>query len=48
MRMEVLSDYTIDQVKKKDWNELKKCFDFQELRIEKVNEELKCFDCVLL
>lgn len=40
MRMEVLSDYTIDQVRKKDWNELKKCFDFQELRIEKASAEL--------
>ena len=39
-RMEVLANYSIDQVKKEDWNELKRCFDFQELRIEKVNTEL--------
>jgi hypothetical protein len=41
MRMEVLSDYTIDEIKNKDWNELKRCFDFQELRIEKASDELR-------
>jgi len=40
MRMEVFADYTIDQIKRKDWNELKRCFDFQESRIEKLNSEL--------
>ena len=32
---------TIDQIKNKDWNELKRCFDFQELRIEKASDELR-------
>ncbi|EJL63958.1 DUF7674 family protein [Flavobacterium sp. CF136] len=39
-RMEFFSDYNILQIKTKNITELKRCFDFQETRIEKLNSDL--------
>ena len=39
-RMEIFSDYNIEQIKTKNQSELKRCFEFQESRIEKLNSEL--------
>ena len=39
-RMEIFSDYTIEQIQSKNYKELKRCFDFQESRIEKLNSNL--------
>lgn len=39
-RMEIFSDYTIEQIKTKNHSKLKRCFEFQESRIEKMNSEL--------
>lgn len=39
-RMEFFSDYNIQQIKTKNITELKRCFDFQEIRIEKLNSDL--------
>lgn len=40
MRMERFSDYTIEQIEKQNIEELIKCFDFQESRIELLSTEL--------
>jgi hypothetical protein len=40
MRMETFASYTIKQIKGKNWDELKRCFDFQESKVELVNSEL--------
>ena len=39
-RMEMFSDYNIEQIKTKNHSELKRCFEFQESRIEKLNSDL--------
>ena len=39
-RMERFSDYNIEQIKAKNHSELKRCFEFQESRIDKLNSEL--------
>ena len=39
-RMEIFSDYNIEQIKTKNHLELKRCFEFQESRIEKLNSDL--------
>tara|TARA_R110001583_G_scaffold51463_1_gene160658 strand:- start:176 stop:577 length:402 start_codon:yes stop_codon:yes gene_type:complete len=39
-RMEIFSDYNIEQIKTKNHSELKRCFEFQESRIDKLNSEL--------
>jgi len=39
-RMERFSDYNIEQIKTKNHSELKRCFEFQESRIDKLNSEL--------
>ena len=39
-RMEIFSDYNIEQILSKNYKELKRCFDFQESRIEKLNSNL--------
>ncbi|MBI9058507.1 MAG: hypothetical protein JEZ01_12155 [Labilibaculum sp.] len=39
-RMEIFSNYNIEQIKAKNYKELKRCFDFQESRIEKLNSSL--------
>ncbi|QXP59008.1 hypothetical protein [Olleya sp. HaHaR_3_96] len=39
-RMEMFSDYNIEQIKEKNHTELKRCFEFQESRIEKLNSDL--------
>nr|WP_042248761.1 hypothetical protein [Nonlabens ulvanivorans] len=39
-RMETFSDYNIEQIKEKNHTELKRCFEFQESRIEKLNSDL--------
>ena len=39
-RMEIFSDYNIKQIQIKNYTELTRCFNFQELRIEKVNFNL--------
>lgn len=39
-RMEIFSDYNIQQIKTKNHSELRRCFEFQESRIEKLNSEL--------
>ncbi|SFN72147.1 hypothetical protein SAMN05421738_1271 [Algoriella xinjiangensis] len=39
-RMEIFSSYNIEQIKTKKHSELKRCFEFQESRIEKLNHEL--------
>tara|TARA_B100001059_G_C17613126_1_gene465615 strand:+ start:113 stop:511 length:399 start_codon:yes stop_codon:yes gene_type:complete len=39
-RMEIFSDYNIEQIKTKNYAELKRCFEFQESRIEKLNSDL--------
>ncbi len=39
-RMEIFSDYSIEQIKTKKYSELKRCFEFQESRIEKLSSEL--------
>jgi hypothetical protein len=39
-KMEVFSEYTQDQIRKKNVSELKKCFDFQNSKIEGANDEL--------
>ena len=39
-RMEEFSDYNIKQIKAKDYSELKRCFEFQESRIEKLDSDL--------
>jgi len=39
-RMEIFSSYNIEQIKTKNYSELKRCFEFQEFRIEKLNPEL--------
>lgn len=40
MRMEQFGEYTQDQIRKNNIAELKKCFDFQNSRIDKVNDVL--------
>ncbi|MES2285824.1 MAG: hypothetical protein V4547_09070 [Bacteroidota bacterium] len=39
-RMEIFSDYSIEQIEKENYAELKKCFDFHESRIEFMVPEL--------
>ena len=39
-RMEIFSNYNIEQIKSKKFSELKRCFDFQESRIGKLNSDL--------
>jgi hypothetical protein len=39
-RMEMFSDYNIEQIKEKNHTELKRCFEFQESRIEKLNSDM--------
>lgn len=39
-RMEVFSNYNIDQIKSKNYSELKRCFYFQESYIENLNSDL--------
>jgi hypothetical protein len=39
-RMEIFSDYNIEQIKVHNISELKRCFDFQESCIEKLSLEL--------
>ena len=39
-RMDRFSDYNIEQIKTKNHSELKRCFEFQESRIDKLNSEL--------
>jgi len=39
-RMEIFSDYSIKQIEKENYAELKKCFDFHESRIEFMVPEL--------
>ena len=39
-RMERFSDYNIEQIKTKNYSELKRCFEFQESRIKKLNSDL--------
>ncbi len=39
-RMERFSDYNIEHIKTKNHSELKRCFEFQEPRIDKLNSEL--------
>lgn len=39
--MERFADYTIAQIKKADFNELKKCFDFQENKISSINADIE-------
>ncbi len=39
-RMEIFSEYNIEQIKTKNYSELKRCFEFQESRIEKLNSDL--------
>ncbi len=41
MKMERFADHTIKQIKKADFVELKKCFDFQESRINKITADLE-------
>lgn len=39
-RMEIFSDYNINQIKSKNHSELRRCFEFHESRIDKLNSEL--------
>lgn len=39
-RMEEFGEYTLDQIRKNNISELKKCFDFQNSKIERANDEL--------
>ena len=39
-QMEVFSDYNLKLIKSKNYTELKRCFEFQESRIEKLNSDL--------
>jgi hypothetical protein len=39
-RMETFARYTMEQIKLRNWDELKKCFEFQESRIELIDSEL--------
>ncbi len=41
MRMERFADYTIEQIKSNNNNELKRCFDFQESKIDLINSDLE-------
>ncbi len=41
MRMEVFADYTIEQIKNKNFNELERCFSFQESKIDLINSDLE-------
>ncbi len=41
MKMEHFADYTIRQIKKADFVELKKCFDFQENKINNITADLE-------
>jgi endo-1,4-beta-mannosidase len=41
MRMEHFANYTIRQIKKSDFAELKKCFDFQESKIDIINPDIE-------
>jgi hypothetical protein len=39
--MERFADYTIEQIKTSNWNELKKCFEFQKERVELLDYSLE-------
>ena len=41
MRMECFADYTIEQIKSSNSEELKRCFDFQESKIDLINSDLE-------
>ncbi|KYG72903.1 DUF7674 family protein [Roseivirga echinicomitans] len=41
MRMECFADYTIKQIKGDNDRELKRCFDFQESKIDLINSDLE-------
>ena len=41
MRMECFADYTIEQIKSNNNKELKRCFDFQESKINFINSDLE-------
>ena len=41
MRMECFADYTIGQIKSNNYKELKRCFTFQESKIELINSDLE-------
>jgi len=41
MRMESFAEYTIKQIEKNDLDELKRCFEFQESKIDLINSELE-------
>ncbi len=41
LKMEIFADYTIEQIQKENISELKKCFAFQENRIDLMNSVLK-------
>ncbi|PQJ21250.1 hypothetical protein [Tenacibaculum sp. SG-28] len=41
MRMETFAEYTIKQIENNDIDELKRCFEFQESKIELINSELE-------
>lgn len=40
LKMETFANYTIEQIKSQNWENLKKCFDFQESKIELVDSLL--------
>ena len=40
-KMECFANYTIKQIIVSDWDELKACFDFQEMHIQSLNPELE-------
>ncbi|MGY3795820.1 DUF7674 family protein [Aquimarina sp. 433] len=41
MRMEMFADYTMEQIKANDINELKRCFDFQESKIDFIDSNIE-------
>jgi hypothetical protein len=41
MHMERFADYTIEQIKRNNTTELKKCFDFQESKIDSMSSQLQ-------
>lgn len=41
MRMERFADYTIEQIKSDNYKELKRCFAFQESKIDLINSDLE-------
>lgn len=41
MRMETFARYTIEQIKQNNYSEIRRCFDFQESKIDLLNSDLE-------